>query len=508
MSRSSGVRGIDMASRVARFWARGEMLVARACLGVALVLLLGALAFGSLNASFVQVALLGLCILAMVFLRHDVFTAAAIAAIKIVFDWYQLIALPHQFPWVSLLTSIALLAILFYERRAEQPWRVLTRLDLWLWGLLLLIVALAIPRSLNVKDGIVYFVNVVVTAFVLWTLGNVIATDRARVRQLVVWLSIIGALIGIHTIIEGRLGIFLFETPRAATYLASKDFFEIDVGGARRAMSFLLNPDSDGAFLAMALFLPAGLLLAPSQRPWWLARLLPGGAVALMCVALLFTYSTAALVAAAGGVIVFTALAVPGRYRVVIFGLVGAVVVVALVAFHGPLAVLLRHIENPNAVAMRLGPWEIGLDAIRDHPLTGIGLGIGNKTYQLLTANYPRIPGSYSLEHPHNSYIELAALAGLPTLALYLTLLARSAVRALRNYQTSNWDYRPVLAGAIAALVALSIHGIADATWTLPPLVPIAWLILGAISSPALQHDRPGEAATAEAPSLQVTPRV
>ena len=90
------------------------------------------------------------------------------------------------------------------------------------------------------------------------------------------------------------------------------------------------------------------------------------------------------------------------------------------------------------------------------------------------------------LAHPHNSYLELAAMAGLPTLFVFLALLLFALWKSWRNWIQVDARTRCLLGGGIASIVALSVNSMSINGWTLPPLAAIGWLVLGAISSPLL----------------------
>lgn len=187
----------------------------------------------------VQLGLLGLTLVWVFALRDDIFIAAMLIGVHLIFDWYQLIVMPKGFPWLSLLLALLLTAMVGWRQRSTWPW--VARVDLALWGLFLLIGALAIPRSLSLKDAIIYWINVLATAFAFWFLGTLIVADRARLRELVLWLSVVTTVVGAHTVIEGVTGVFLLSTPHLQSYLAANNHFILDVGGAQRAGSFLLK---------------------------------------------------------------------------------------------------------------------------------------------------------------------------------------------------------------------------------------------------------------------------
>ena len=77
-------------------------------LAAALVLLLGGLALHQLSVPL-QILILAIFAASVVALRYDVVTCAVAIAVAILFDYYQLIAMPHGFPWVGLLMIGALL---------------------------------------------------------------------------------------------------------------------------------------------------------------------------------------------------------------------------------------------------------------------------------------------------------------------------------------------------------------------------------------------------------------
>ncbi len=92
------------------------------------------------------------------------------------------------------------------------------------------------------------------------------------------------------------------------------------------------------------------------------------------------------------------------------------------------------------------------------------------------------------LDHPHNSYVEWAAMAGLPVLFVFLALLVAGIRLALYNWIKADAQTRALLGSGLALIIALSFNSWSNDCWTLPPLAAIGWLILGAISSPILRE--------------------
>lgn len=213
--------------------------------------------------------------------------------------------------------------------------------------------------------------------------------------------------------------------------------------------------------------------------------------------ALLFTYSNGAWVAVLTGTLVFAIFMGRARYRILLLALMGALAVLGLTLFAGQVAVQLQHAAGPDELSLRLGAWQTALRVIEAFPLLGVGLG-----YQayLLRANPYRVPAQIvPLSHPHDSYLEWGAMAGVPVMLIFLALLAAAYYFAIRNWRLAGGIgrmgakggmgaiNRPLLGGGIAALTALSIGSISINGWTLPPLAAFGWLIAGMIGSPLLE---------------------
>src|SRR5262249_2643974 len=90
------------------------------------------------------------------------------------------------------------------------------------------------------------------------------------------------------------------------------------------------------------------------------------------------------------------------------------------------------------------------------------------------------------LAQPHNTYLELAAMAGLPVLLLFLILLGKQVRPLLATYGSASTHAKPLVGGTIAAVAVLAINSLTIPGWTVEPLACLGWLLLGALSSPCL----------------------
>lgn len=412
----------------------------------------------------------------IVILRQDEIAATLVIAVQLYIDAYL------GFHIVSQVMALALLAVFYLARSTHHPW--VEPRALWLWGLFL---ALAIPPAIrgatNVFDAAFYYPNIICGALIMCWLGTVISRDSASVQCLFKMLAGFGTLIAIHTIVQAVTGTYLFATQSEEAFLAGVSNYQLTGSNAYRAGSFFIDPNWDGTFLAMMLFLPLGLFFKSSSFPGKVFYLIE---MFLMLLALLFTYSTGAWIATCAGFIAFVIFVGRAHNRALLFLFPAVAATVLIVGFPSQVALLLQHASNPSEALLRLGAWQTGIRVIAAFPLTGVGLGL--KVYQARSDPY-RVPAEYiPLVHPHDSYLEIGAMAGLPVLIVFIALLLLPLWQALQNWAWADAQTRSLLSGGIAAIVALSVNSVSINGWTLPPLAALGWMIVGAISSPLISR--------------------
>jgi O-Antigen ligase len=433
--------------------------------------------------SYALIVVLGALIMAPILIfRQDELAIMIVIAVQVIVDWYLGLHV------VSQLIAIVLMAFFFLARSSRYPW-VRPR-ALWLW---ILFLVLPIPAVIygyqRLYDLAFYYPNIFFGALLMFWFGTLVARDKKRLRTLFQALAAFGTLLAIHTIIQATTGTFIFDTAHFDAYLAQVSNFTLaNSGGINRAGSFLLNPDWNGTFFAIMLFLPLGLF-TESSNP--LLKLLYFTEMLLMSIALLFTYSIGAWIAVLVGFIAFILFAGRSYQRILvpILMLIGGVILVTI--FSTQINLLFQRISDPAELELRKGAWETAINVIRAFPLTGIGLGFTN--YEQRAESY-RAPTQYiPLAHPHNSYLELGAMAGLPVLIIFVALLLIALVQACRNWTQVDSSTRCLLGGGIATIVALSVNSVSINGWTLPPIAAIGWLVLGGIASPLIARKQPDE---------------
>jgi hypothetical protein len=423
---------------------------------------------------------LALLVTLLLLMRQDELAAVLVIVIHIYVDWYLALRV------VASALTLLLLCCFFLLRSSRYPWVDVRAPVLWL-GFLGLTIIPALHGGSVLYDALFYYPNVIAGSLLLFWLGAVVGRSLVHVKHLFQYLAFFAALIAIHTIIQAKTGVFLFSWSHMDAYIADRNNYALPGSpDVIRPGSFFIDPDWSSSFFAITLFVVLALFVTATTLR---ARLLYLLEIALLAVALLFTYSTGAILAAAAGSVTFLLLGAP-RYRWQI--VLGMVLLPGLIALFLPndLYLFLHHATDAGNLNLRLGVWQTALKVIAAFPLTGIGLG----TYAYLQRAEPfRVPTQFlPLAQPHNSYLELAAMAGIPVLCLFLALLGWFLYQAWKIWLQAAGRDRALLAGGIALVVALSCNSLSINAWTLPPLSALGWLILGCVSSPLLRHRRGG----------------
>jgi O-antigen ligase len=447
--------------------------------------------YALLGASAAVIAILGT-------LRQFKTLLFLILVIRIVQDYYQLIPLPLFFPFISIVLATGLLAVLFLMQSEERPWVHLPHWPYWL--LLVALCAFSLRRSVDITDGLSYFLNVIWSGFIFWALGVQLSRNATDLKRLLSIITALGAAIGMHAIIAARTGVFLFATSSYASYVSTKDDLRLAGTDAIRVGSFLLNPDTAGAFFAMVGLLAIGLALGSAT---WRIRAFYLIEAALIFLAQLFTFSTASFAALGAGGLVLAFFMTKGFQRLYPVIAVVLLVGLALLVFPAQMTALITHALRPGEFSLRFGVWQTALGMIAANPLTGVGLGTA--TYLARSTAFQSSLQTTPEAHPHNAYLEYAAMSGIPALIVFLVLLVLlirpifSVARRLKGLM------RAPLAGALAAIVTVSVNSFAANTWTILPNVAIVWLVVGAASSPALLASLRSAAATTHLSSAAAT---
>jgi O-antigen ligase len=171
----------------------------------------------------------------------------------------------------------------------------------------------------------------------------------------------------------------------------------------------------------------------------------------------------------------------------VALALVGTALILArqrkLVLVYAPLAVLLvilapaplldriasvTNLGDPSNYD-RLCMLQAGVHMVAQRPATGVGPDMVEETYPIYRpATAPR----YQRPHLHNSFLQLAAERGLPSLVAYLVMVWISLAAAWRGYRRARGEPEgpersplDLYVGVMAALVAFNLAGLFENNW-------------------------------------------
>jgi O-antigen ligase len=465
-------------ARIPQWWKSiGEkfsLLLILLILALPVVLILGVVV-GILNPIY-GLALAGtLVMVIIVLLRWDELTVTLIIAIHLWIDWYLALHL------VGILMALVLLFAYYFGRSADHPW--VSPRPLWLW---ILFLTLTIYPAINggrllLYDAATVYPSLVLGAFLMFWIGSIIGKNIYTLRRAFQMLSLIAALVAIHTIIEATTGIFLFVTTHENLHLITASNLEIAGTNATRAGSFFAEPLWNGCFLATTFFLPLGLLIESNSL---LSKLLFFTEMSLILIALICTYSNGSWVALLGGAVAFGFWVGSQRYRLMWIFMFVLMALFIVIFFSSQLSVQLLHASTPEEFSVRQGAWQTGIQVMKAFPLFGTGLG--SQAYFIRSTPYIVFAQYWHLDQPHNSYIQWGAMAGIPVMLVFLLLLGYAFWRSWCNWCAADPKYRPLLGGGITALITLSINSLSIDAWTNAVIAVVGWLIFGMLSSPLL----------------------
>lgn len=115
-----------------------------------------------------------------------------------------------------------------------------------------------------------------------------------------------------------------------------------------------------------------------------------------------------------------------------------------------------------HSVESRVELWSRAIDAIRDFPITGLGM---NAFRRVMPQMYPTLDATPDLDvaHAHNHFLQAALDLGLPGLIAYSAIWIIVGVLLWRVYRRSDEPrYRTMAGGLGAGLIAHFTFGLAD----------------------------------------------
>jgi O-antigen ligase len=305
---------------------------------------------------------------------------------------------------------------------------------------------------------------------VLWMLFYLVYLQAQSLKPTEVRLAVIAFAVAAG--ILGAIG--------ASRYLQTGDPLLFAGGalvGGERAVGAFDDPNYYASLLSLALLPTIALLLRDFRRYGWL--LLP---VVTMLAGLVFSLSRGAILAAAFGLLL---LLTWRRARRV--ALVAAIVVTALTLaggnpivgsdYFGSVEERLSSIRHPTRESRRPEIWAAAVDAVTQHPVTGIGLN----QFRAWAVERTLYEHGHPLENAHSIYLSLAAETGLVGLVAFLLFIGALAVRALSARGAGELGSTLSL-GLAAGLFAFLVHGLTVTQIRVTILMGIFFMFAGMIT--------------------------
>lgn len=292
-----------------------------------------------------------------------------------------------------------------------------------------------------------------------WTSFAGAQSDLLNLAPLPLALLLVGGERGVRRILDGLVvvavlvaAVALFQVPGPWTDVAG--WVDLD---QRIRGPFSHYMTLAGFLLLVDLVLLASLLMRPAARtPWrW-------GALLLLNLTLLINQSRNAWVALV--VVAAALLLLRGRrWLWACLPLAVALVLLAPVPLvHRMVSVV--DLEDPSNYD-RLAMLEAGLDMIAERPVTGLGPEMVEERYPVYR---PPTAPRYQRPHLHNSYLQIAAERGLPTLLAHCAWMALALTAAWRGFRREGGIAGPradLWLGSLAALAAFLLAGLFEHNW-------------------------------------------
>lgn len=310
-------------------------------------------------------------------------------------------------------------------------------------------------------EGIRVYVEYIFWFFVAANLMQ----NKRQARALVNGLVALGTLVAIHGVYQYIIGVQIPTTWLDAT----------ESGVRTRVFSIVGSPNVLGSFLVLVIPITVSQVLSARSR---LLKYLYVLCLTPMALSLIFTYSRGAWLAMAGAFVIYGLI-----YNWRILLALGAAAYAAPKLIPG-ISSRIAYMLSPayllsSARAGRVARWNMALDKLKNHPLTGEGFG---RFGGAVAARH--IPSSHYVD---NFYLKTAAESGIIGLAALVWLFVSGVRCALNSYRRLTDPYLKGLAGGlIAGLLGVLLHNGVENIFEVPMMSTYFWFLLGMTA--ALPH--------------------
>ncbi len=334
-------------------------------------------------------------------------------------------------------------------------WSPILRWSALDWGIAtwLVVGVMSLTWSANVSSAVTELRTLILEPVLFYTILRTLDTDRSQILRLIETLLTAAFAVA-------AIGFFLYLF--GSSIGITTGVIEAE-GGARRLASVYGSPNNVALFLGRCIPFALAFALVEVHR---VRRWLSTGVLAVLLLTVLFTQSVGAIFLGVPLSCALVLLLLYGKRARRAMLALGAIVAAAF-AFSMQFERFARVLDFTSGTNFfRLRVWESGINMLRDHPITGLGM---DQFLYAFRGTYI-LPDAWeepTLSHPHNFILDWWIRLGLFGLAVFVWMQAAFWRSAWRVYQAQRQDGGvPVLlaitVGAMGSMLNILGHGLID----------------------------------------------
>ncbi len=390
----------------------------------------------------------------------------------------------------SIKYSEALLPFLLLLTPKTKPGSDINKLVLFLIVAYFVLFVYSASRGTTLHSGINYFRRIFVPQIFAFFVAYKGFRNKEDYKRFFFFLTIIITIMGLFTFWDAY-----FDRVFLHSELLHKPIYYLNRGHGRFG-SFFLNPNYMGAFFV--LIFPIMFLFAFRQKKV-MQRVFCWVGLMLFTFAFLKTQSRGPMLGLAVAMIVFVFLPVKqfSFFRKIgMIILILSILTIAMPGFYKFASSRFHDIETESSMdsVTRKSTWVFTIENIvADYPVFGIGLG-EDKYIQYMT-DYGFL-GEYNatLDNPHNSYIQIAVMAGCVALLVFVIIniiMICNNILFIYKYRDDEMSF--IQFGLTSGIVGFLFCLVTDMHMFTMCVAPIFWFVVGLSfsinsSNPLISH--------------------
>lgn len=254
-----------------------------------------------------------------------------------------------------------------------------------------------------------------------------------------------------------------------------------------RVYSFFDNPNTFANLLVF--FAPLMLTLTIYAPKGWMKAVFAFAFVVAVA-ALIMTYSRGAWLAFAASIAIIVLLLKP---RLIPFFIILVILLLPLLPQNILNRIVTIFVGGDSSINSRAYIYTAMYELIKDHPLSGVGLGASAVKAVADYGGYYQ--AHFPFIHAHSIYMEIWAESGIIAIGSFLLTIFFALKKGVTTIGRSagNPMLRGVAAGCVGGISGAMIFGITDYAWYYPRVMVFFWLLVAMVYTAARLCDRAGK---------------